>query len=89
MTQKKKDDWWKDVEPIHKDEGDGQRMLWVYARELTPDVGWPGFCGASHEYLLVEVPDGDGPEYGVPVLRLTNGKAEVIGPGQFIQGTSS
>jgi hypothetical protein len=74
-------DWWKSIEPIYKDQGDGGNMLWVYWR---PQPG-PG-RSVVHEYLLVDVPDGDGPEYGKPVLRLVSGKVEFLNPSPFVQG---
>jgi hypothetical protein len=81
MSAKKKtvalNDWWQDADPVYTDEGNGQCMLWAYAREVAP---------GDWEYLLVEVPDGDGPLRGVPVLSLRGGVATFLARGQFIQG---
>lgn len=83
MTRKSTtdDNWWKSAEPIYKDQGDGQHMLWVYWRTLPA----PG-RHVVHEYLLVDVPDGDGPAHGTPVLRLALGEVEFLNPAQLVQG---
>lgn len=42
--------WWRDKEPIHQGPSDGQRMTWVYSRQLD----------GEHEYVVVLLSDGDG-----------------------------
>jgi hypothetical protein len=62
----KRTEWWKQYEPLYRGEGDGQTMLWIYGRELK-DHAW--------EYVVVEVPDGDGPDYGRVVTTIRQGSA--------------
>ena len=58
-------DWWKTLEPIYKESGDGQRMQWHYARESKK--GW--------EYAIVNYAD-DGTFISVMILK--NGKAKYV-----------
>lgn len=65
-------DWWKGMEPIHKGEGDGQEMTYIYVRREPKTDTW--------EYALVRYFD-DGEFLGVTYL--SDGKANIQGRSGF------
>jgi hypothetical protein len=57
--------WWRDLNPIHQGESDGQRMTWIYSRVLD----------GKTQYAVVTMSDGDGPDYVYDEIYLRDGKA--------------
>jgi hypothetical protein len=71
MTMGNESNWWQDLEPIHKDEGDGQYMAWTYARKVRSSINGKG----QWEYAIVTMTDDGTP---VKAIVLSGGKVREV-----------